>query len=168
VPRENPPKPPAGGGPFGWWRVQVTVAGYGERSDGMTILPVGDKRTAMMLCELLTGCRVDPDQPAHPQFRSPARAFLVSPIDFRRQTFELTDDCAIEHRGFFGHRAAIVFRRHIQEFGVFTGPIQRITNISTVKLHLVQGPVSMSGRDLNRDDAQRLLWALHGHCSPAL
>lgn len=154
--------------PFGWWRVQVTVAGYGERSDGMTILPVGDKRTAMMLCELLTGCRVDPDQPAHPQFRSPARAFLVSPIDFRRQTFELTDDCAIEHRGFFGHRAAIVFRRHIQEFGVFTGPIQRITNISTVKLHLVQGPVSMSGRDLNRDDAQRLLWALHGHCSPAL
>ena len=68
--------------PFGWWRVQVTVAGYGERSDGMTILPVGDKRTAMMLCELLTGCRVAPPIP-QPSPRIPRVPHRLSPPNIR-------------------------------------------------------------------------------------
>lgn len=145
----------------GWWRVQVTVAGYGERSEGMTILPVGNKKTAMMLCELLTGYSLDPDHPHQPQFRSPTRAFWVSPFDFRRQAFEITPTHAIEHRGLISRRAAIVFRRHIQELSLETGPTQRLTNLATVKLHLVHGPVTMTGRDLSLPEAHHLLHTLH-------
>ncbi len=148
--------------PFGWWRVQVAVAGYGERLDGMTILPVGDKKTAMMLCELLMGQVVDPDTPHAPQYRSPAKARWVSPIDAKRQAFELTPTYVIEHRGQVSRRAAIAFRRHIQALSVRIGPLQQLTGIATVRLHLVRGPVKMTGRDLTKENAHELLRSLHG------
>ena len=148
--------------PFGWWRVQVAVAGYGERYDGMTVLPVGDKQTAMKLCEILMGYAVDPDTPYRPQYRSPKRARWVSPVDASRQAFELTPTYVIEHRGRVGRRAAIAFRRHVQAISVRIGPVQRLVNVATVRLHLVRGPVKMTGRDLPTKKAQELLGRLHG------
>ena len=148
--------------PFGWWRVQVAVAGYGERFDGMTVLPVGDKKTAMMLCEILMGHVVDPEVPNAPQYRSPKQARLVSPVDVSNQAFELTPTYVIEHRGKVGRRAAIAFRHHAQSLSVRIGPLQRLINVATVRLHLVRGPVKITGRDLTKENAQELLAKLHG------
>ncbi|MDO5099746.1 MAG: PH domain-containing protein [Corynebacterium sp.] len=150
-------KKPALWRPFGWWRVQVVVAGYGERLDGMTVLPVGDKHTAMALCDILMGYQLDPETPAQPQYRSPKTARWVSPVDWSKQAFELTETLAIEHRGRVGKKAAIAFRRHIQELTVRTGPIQRLVGVATVRMHLVRGPVKLTGRDLTLSDAWHLM-----------
>ena len=140
----------------------MAVAGYGERFDGMTVLPVGDKKTAMMLCEILMGHVVDPEVPNAPQYRSPKQARLVSPVDVSNQAFELTPTYVIEHRGKVGRRAAIAFRHHVQSLSVRIGPLQRLINVATVRLHLVRGPVKITGRDLTKENAQELLAKLHG------
>ncbi|MCS4535901.1 PH domain-containing protein [Corynebacterium sp. HS2168-gen11] len=147
--------------PFGWWKVQVSVAGYGERFDGMTVLPVGSKETAMQLVKIIMGESRDPlEIPDQPDYRSPKRARWVSPIDWKRQAFLLDDTYAVEYRGRIGRTWAMTFRRHIQEIDIRTGPLQRLLKIATVKLHFVRGPVSMAGRDLKLEDAHELFTRL--------
>ncbi|MDO4762632.1 MAG: PH domain-containing protein [Corynebacterium sp.] len=144
--------------PFNWWRVRVSVAGYGEGTQGMTVLPVGDRKTAMMLVDLLMGVEVDPlNIPENMRYRSPRQARWVSPLDWRKQACELSEHFGVEYRGRVGRRVAVAHRRHIQEIGMRTGPIQRLVGVATVQMHLVHGPVTMTGRDLALDDAHTLL-----------
>lgn len=141
---------------FGWWRVRVSVAGYGEGTTGMTVLPVGSKETATALIELLMGTVVDPRQPED-GLRSPGKAWLVSPVDWSRQRFVLSDTYAMEYRGRVGASCAVAFRRHIQLASVHIGPLDRLLGLSTVRLALVQGPVSVQARNLAMPQAWALL-----------
>lgn len=142
---------------LGWWRVTVSVAGYGEGKAGMTVLPVGDKRTAVALVELLIGVEVDPRDPASVGVPSPPRARWVSPMDWAQQRLVLTPDYAVEYRGRVGASCAVAFRRHIQSASVHIGPFDRLLRLSSVRLHLVQGPVSVTARNVDLADAWALL-----------
>lgn len=147
--------------PFGWWRVRVSVAGYGEGSKGAVLLPVGTYENAIQLIEEVgLAFRTLAPRAANPDYSSPRRARIVSPFDAHNQGFTLTDTLAIEHRGSFGKRVCIVFRKNIQELSIRWGPLQQLARLSSVRLHLVTGPVRMAGRDLTEEDTRELLGRL--------
>lgn len=147
--------------PFGWWRVRVTVAGYGEGAKGAVLLPVGSYELAVKLVrevDLAFGTLAP--RATEPDYTSPRRARMVSPFDAHMQAFTLTPTLAIEHRGWASKRVCIVFRKNIQELSVRWGPLQQLAKLSSVKLHLVQGPVRMAARDLTHDDTMDVLGRL--------
>lgn len=147
--------------PFGWWRVRVSVAGYGEGSKGAVLLPVGTYDTAVRLVEEV-GLAFETLEPraVNPDYSSPRRARIVSPFDAHNQGFTLTDTLAVEHRGWLTRRVSIVFRKNIQELSVRWGPLQQLVKLSSVQLHLVTGPVRMAGRDLSAQDTKELVGRL--------
>ncbi|WP_143336751.1 PH domain-containing protein [Corynebacterium pacaense] len=164
---------------LGWWRVSVTVAGYGvETKQGGTtkILPVGSRELALSLLELvgpLTGGEIersaDPARMNHPGFTSPPAARWVSPIDRTRQGVTLVGTHAvIVHSGRFHPRMSVIHPSHIQELTLRQGPVQRKLGLCTVKFDLVPGPVSMSGEDLSSADGRELLTVLRRRHLPAL
>ncbi|AEX45835.1 PH domain-containing protein [Corynebacterium diphtheriae bv. mitis] len=144
----------------GWWKVTVTVAGYGvgdKKAGTSVLLPVGSKAQAMALVAMLKGVTVDPESPKDVAFSSPRRARWISPIDVSSQVVELLGDIVVVRWGVVSRRVALVQRSHVQELTCVEGPIQRWMRLRTVRLDLVHGPVAMSARDLDCDDASKLL-----------
>ena len=164
----------------GWWRVQVSVAGYGgplnsKTESTSTVLPVGSRETALAVFAEITGMAPEtiervaaPEGHGEPQFTSPAIARWVSPIDRRRQAVTLAEDRAITHHGRVGRSVETIETAHIQELSLTHGPIQRLLGLATVRLDLVPGPVYMKGRDLAHADAEALVEKLRDRRLPAL
>ena len=174
---------------FGWWTVSVSVAGYGvETKQGGTtrLLPVGSKDLALRLVEVvgpLDGgdlkTYADPADITHPTYTSPPQATWVSPVDRKQQGVTLVGEsghgggdaaprAVIVHSGRFYHRMALIDVSHIQELTLQRGPIQKLLDLSTVKLNLVPGPVSMQGSDLTYTDGMELLTVLRRRSLPEL
>lgn len=130
---------------------------HAVRMSQPVLLPVGSKAQAMALVAMLKGVMVDPESPKDVAFSSPRRARWVSPIDVSSQVVELLGDIVVVRWGVVSRRAALVQRSHVQELTCVEGPIQRWTRLRTVRLDLVHGPVAMSARDLDCDDASKLL-----------
>lgn len=164
----------------GWWRVQVSVAGYGgplnsKTESTSTVLPVGSRETALAVFAEITGMAPEtiervaaPEGHGEPQFTSPAIARWVSPIDRTRQAVTLAEDRAITHHGRVGRSVETIETAHIQELSLTHGPIQRLLGLATVRLDLVPGPVYMKGRDLAHADAEALVEKLRDRRLPAL
>lgn len=119
---------------FGWWRVTATVVGYGAESNRKSvtsrILPVGTRRQAMAMLAVVTDLspadleiRARPEEHQDPDFVSPDRAWLVSPVNLSRQSVTLLDDVAICHRGRLARSVAIIHTSHIQELTLRRGPL---------------------------------------------
>ncbi|SQG57700.1 Bacterial membrane flanked domain [Corynebacterium ulcerans] len=150
---------------LGWWRVRVSVVGYGvkdKKAGTTTLLPVGTLAQAMGLVNELTGISLDPRREGHPTFISPRRARWISPLDVSNQTVKLFDGYVSTRFGWLRRRAAVVETAHIQELSVVQGPIQRLLGLRTVRLDLVTGPVLMQGRDLDEAQARELVNYLRG------
>ncbi|ARU47062.1 PH domain-containing protein [Corynebacterium silvaticum] len=155
----------------GWWRVRVSVVGYGvkdKKAGTTTLLPVGTCDQAMDLVREITGISLDPRRESDPTLRSPRRARWISPLDVSNQTVKLFDGYAVTRFGWLRRRAAVVETAHIQELSVVQGPIQRLLRLQTVRLDLVAGPVLMQGRDLGEVQAQELVNSLRGRKFNAL
>ena len=157
--------------PFGWWRVTVTVAGYGAESNKKSgtsrILPVGTREQAMDVLTVVTDLsreeletRARPEGHAHPDFTSPTRARLVSPVDLSRQSVTMLGDVAITHTGRVSRSVAVIHTSHIQELTLHRGPLQQLLRLCSVRFDLVAGPVRMAGRDLDVDEGRALLQRL--------
>lgn len=174
---------------FGWWTVSVSVAGYGvetKQSGTTRLLPVGTKDLALRLIEVvgpLDGGELetyaDPAGITHPTYTSPPQATWVSPVDRKQQGVTLVGEsggagtdtaprAVIVHSGRFYHRMALIDVSHIQELTLKRGPIQKLLDLSTVKLNLVPGPVSMQGSDLTYAEGMELLTVLRRRSLPKL
>ena len=180
---------------FGWWTVSVSVAGYGvdTKQGGTTrLLPVGTKDLALHLVEVVgplddgeLGTYADPTRITRPTYTSPPQATWVSPVDRKQQGVTLVGEAGgvgadtapradaapravIVHSGRFYHRMALIDVSHIQELTLKRGPIQKLLNLSTVRLNLVPGPVSMQGSDLTYADGMELLTVLRRRSLPEL
>ncbi|MDR7328610.1 PH domain-containing protein [Corynebacterium guangdongense] len=157
--------------PFGWWRVTVTVAGYGAESNKKSgtsrILPVGTREQAMDVLTVVTDLsreeletRARPEGHARPDFTSPTRARLVSPVDLSQQAVTMLGDVAITHTGRLSRSVAIIHTSHIQELTLRRGPLQQLLRLCSVRFDLVAGPVRMAGHDLDVDEGHALLQRL--------
>lgn len=190
---------------LGWWKVTVDIAGYGaEEGNGgstTTLLPVGDLTQALRVFTLVAP--LDANQIlelAHPEgmaaselpsggavnYRSPAPARWVSPVDRRRQGVTLvpaTDSgetavtstkvssagqwqAVVSHHGRLRRVVSVIAPSHIQELSLHRGPVQQMLGLSGVRLDLVPGPVAISGRDLAAEDAVDLVNRLRGRSLP--
>lgn len=163
--------------PLGWWQVTVTVAGYGPADSGDSgtsrILPVGTREQAVAVLALvseLSPAEIEehaaPEGHRDPDFTSPRRAWVVSPVDLNRQSVTLHGDTVICHTGRFGRSVAMIATSHIQELTLRHGPLQQLLHLCTVRFDLVNGPVRMGGHDLDVEDGARLLDLLRGRRLP--
>lgn len=164
---------------FGWYEVQVSVAGYGTKSgdkqSGSTrILPVGTRQQAVALFALVSPLSREqiehyarPEGHTNPTFTSPSRVRLASPVDFRRQSVTLLGDVAITHSGRIARRVCAIDLPHIQELTYKKGPLSQLLNLANVRFDLVRGPVRMGGFDLDPTDAAELLSRLRSRQLPA-
>lgn len=163
----------------GWWRVRVSVAGYGQsgnqKGGSTTLLPVGDRATALRLAETigpLSPEQLDtvarPEGHATPDFTSPTRARWVSPIDLGQQSVTLLPGLAIAHTGRLSRSVSFIETSHIQELTLVRGPLQHVFHLCNVRFDLVAGPVNMAGQDLDVEDGRALLDALRRRELPAL
>lgn len=164
----------------GWWRVTVSVAGYGGLLDDSagsttTVLPVGSRDLAVAVFAEASGMSVEeieriatPEGAVHPTLTSPHAARWVSPIDYTKQAVTITEGRVVTHQRRVGHAVAAIAPEHIQEVSLSSGPLQRAMGLATVVLHLVPGPVAMRGRDLDSKDAEKLVDLLRGRRLPEL
>lgn len=153
---------------FGWWTVTVNIAGYGRESNKASgtsrLLPVGSYEQALELIEAISPLPreliVNPDW----DLRSPRRARLASPIDASRQAVALTPlagtTYATTSHGLLSRRLEFVEVPHIQEVTLRVGPVQRVLKVASVRFDLVPGPVRMTARDLELNEAWELVEAL--------
>ncbi len=164
--------------PFGWWRVTVTVAGYGRESDRKSgtsrILPVGTREQAMDVLAAVTDLTraeletlARPEGHARPDFTSPRRARLVSPVDLTQQSVTMLGEVAITHSGRLSRSVAMIHTSHIQELTLSRGPLQQLLRLCSVRFDLVAGPVRMAGQDLDVDDGRALLQRLRARELPS-
>lgn len=162
----------------GWWMLKVSIAGYGSGNDKesgtTTLLPVGDRETAMRLAALigpLTRAELEefarPEGHTAPDFTSPRRARWVSPVDLSQQSTTLLPGVAVCHLGRFSRRVSLIETPHIQELTLKRGPLQHLLSLCTVTFDLISGPVSMGGADLDTRDGRQLLDALRQRRLPA-
>ncbi|OFP63300.1 hypothetical protein HMPREF2978_10905 [Corynebacterium sp. HMSC074C01] len=168
---------------FGWYEVNVSVAGYGAKGSGKQsgstrILPVGTREQVLELLELISDldrAQIEdfarPEGHTQPTYTSPRRATWVSPIDRKQQSVTLVDSpqpVTIVHRGRINRRVMVIGTPHIQELTLKVGPLGHLAGVRTVRFDLVAGPVKMAGQDLTPADASELLTRLRSRRLPAL
>ncbi|MEN5073747.1 PH domain-containing protein [Isoptericola cucumis] len=162
-----------------WWRVRVTVAGYGgaegstdesqnvllpvgPRSEALTALwlvlpdlevPGGPDETLALLDEALTG-----DARTDRWFvTSPRRARLLDPLSWRRNGYAVTGRALFARGGRWVRHLEVVPHERTQSLGLDQGPWQRRRGLASVALHTTPGPVSPAVHHLDADEAARLL-----------
>ena len=167
----------------GWYRVEVSVAGYGsvlsDNSGSTRVLPVGTRDEALALVQLATGLNAeevevfaDPDGHTNPTYTTPRAAFWATPIDRAQQAVTLVEptaehaECAVVHKGRWARRMPVVATPHIQELTYTRGPLNRMMGVSDLRFNLVPGPVSMNAQQLRAADATELLHHLRGRQLP--
>ncbi|WKD61878.1 Bacterial membrane flanked domain protein [Corynebacterium ciconiae DSM 44920] len=163
---------------LGWWKLTVSVAGYGDitgSSSTTTVLPVGDYDTATALCVLLSPVtQEDLDGPARPgelrapTVRSPRQARWFRPLSYRYRGITLVDDYAVIHTGRFSCTMSVVELEHIQELTLSGGPLQQRLGLVSVRLDLVDGPVQMQIAHIDTEEGFALLNRLRQRKLPAL
>ena len=146
--------------PFGWYKMQVNVAGYGaiesagEGSGRTTLLPVGRLDDAMSMLALVLP---DPGtaQPAAVFdaglrgldsdggfVTTPRRARLLAPLGWRRNGFAATDTALLIRSGRWWRELVVVPHQRTQSLALHQGPLARRFGVADLVLHTTAGPVA--------------------------
>ncbi|GAA1802961.1 PH domain-containing protein [Nesterenkonia flava] len=139
--------------PFGWYRVIVNVAGYGE-TGRTTLLPVGRREDAMLMAsEMFPDLQVEnPEQLFLHGLQGsgtelgfsevPARARVFDPLVRRRRGFFATPSTLMIRDGRLTRQLTMVPHERIQSASLEQGPLARSKRIATLLLHLPSGPIT--------------------------
>ena len=157
--------------PFGWYRVRVTVAGYGMTTDGKdVVLPVG---TFDDVLRVLTVIAPDPGTAnareliqagltgtgsAHGFVTTPRRMRVLDPLTWRRQGFAVTPTLALFRTGRLTRYLCLMSHERIQSAQVSQGPIERRLGVVNVHLHTPAGPAVMRLNHLDAAVASQLFF----------
>ena len=157
---------------FGWYRIQVNVAGYGATAaDGArlprtTLLPVGTFGDVIRLLSLVLPDPGTPDPV--PVFTAglhgladasgagggqgavhdggfvttPRRARLLAPLGWRRNGFTATDTALLIRSGRWWRQLVVVPHQRTQSMALERGPLSRRFGVVDLVLHTTAGPVS--------------------------
>jgi putative membrane protein len=145
---------------FGWYRIQVNVAGYGvvgsngEGASRTTLLPVGKLPDVMSMLSLvlpdpgtqepgkvfgagLTGLDSDGGF-----VTTPRRGRLLAPLGWRRNGFTATDTALLIRSGRWWRQLVVVPHQRTQSMALHQGPLARRFRLVDLVLHTTAGPVS--------------------------
>jgi putative membrane protein len=159
--------------PAGWWMIRINRLTGRSASDTTTdqfttVLPVGTVDDVERVLRLL--------QPSVPEAEwavivregmsgpgaqdtftnTPRRAWWIRPLSWKRNGFRLTDDLLLLRRGLVWRKLAIVPLARLQSFGVYQGPLDRLSRVANGRAHVVTGPVYPYLAAIDRDSALQL------------
>ncbi|MCY1158981.1 MAG: hypothetical protein MOP51_2005 [Citricoccus sp.] len=163
---------------FGWYRMAVTVAGYGESLDGTTgksrLLPVG---TFDDVLRVLTVVAPDPGVGTAEEARELVHAGVdgsggdhgfvtvtprmrwFSPLAWRRHGFRSTRSLLMIRSGRLNRELVLLPHERIQSLQLLQGPVERWRGAATVVFHIPPGPVSPRVEQLDATVAMDLFRA---------
>ncbi|WP_342319090.1 PH domain-containing protein [Corynebacterium mayonis] len=157
---------------FGWWRVSITVAGYGSERNTRTgtsaLLPVGSFDQALEILANVTPFSAAQMKSFRPEISSPRRARCVSPLDWRQQSVTITSGMVVVTLGRASRRICMAKVPHIQELTFKQGTLQRRLGLAHVRCDLVPGPVRVVAKDLDEGQAWQLVEKLRTRDLPQL
>lgn len=160
--------------PFGWYRMQVNVAGYGasgkavEGNTRTILLPVGKLADVMAMLSLVLP---DPgtDRPAAVFaaglsgrdsdggfVTTPRRARLLAPLAWRRNGFAATDTALLIRSGRWWRELVLVPHQRTQSLALHQGPLARRFRVADLVLHTTAGPVAPRLTQAGLDEARQL------------
>ena len=160
---------------LGWFTVTMNVAGYGlelkeesvHRSNLMLVATEEEIKKVLPLVvaqrwnaqsEVETFPRVFSGTIADDGFTpAPASSRWFDPLTYRRNGYLLTPTFLLIRRGLLTRRLTVVPHDCIQSVELSCGPLQRKTGLATLKLHSVEGQITPQAKNIDRDNAKKLL-----------
>lgn len=159
---------------FGWYRIQVNVAGYGvlgsngEASSRTTLLPVGKLPEVMSMLSLVL-----PDPGTAEPGRvfaaglngldsddgfvtTPRRGRLLAPLGWRRNGYAATATALLIRSGRWWRQLVVVPHQRTQSLALHQGPLARRFRLADLVLHTTAGPVSPRLIQAGLDEARTL------------
>lgn len=168
---------------FGWYRVVVNVAGYGNQEGSLrsTLLPVGTRQDVLNVLSIvlpepgtdrpaeLVAAGIAGSGNAEGFINSPRSARWLSPFAYRRQGFAVTDTALFSRAGVLTHSLVIVPHERIQGIFLTQGPLNRPLGLTGIELCTTDGPITPrvkqmsleTGRELFMSQASRAARARH-------
>jgi putative membrane protein len=144
--------------PFGWARLEVSVAGQraGEQQSLTTsvLMPVAPRPQVLALAEhALRGLDVD----AVSMVGVPRQARWRAPVSHRWQALGATTAMVVSRRGFLNRRTDAVPTTRVQSLGLVQGPWSRRLGLADLEVHSPVGSVRVVGRFRGQEDARAFL-----------
>lgn len=149
--------------PFGWYKVVVTVAGYGM-TDRTTLLPVGRYEDVLRItAEMFPDLQIANPEEMFAEGLSgqgsgrgftevPARARIFDPIVRRRRGFFVTPAALMIRDGRITRKLTMVPHERIQSTALEQGPWARKKRVATLNIHIPSGPITVMA--MNQDIEQ--------------
>src|SRR5690606_22508770 len=140
----------------------------GQAATAAVVLPVGTRADVERVVALLLPDGPERDgqfvwehgilgpQDEDPFTTVPGRGMFWHWLQRRRLGVRVTAYATLIRRGRLGRRLAIFPLARLQGVAVGQGPLARMQDLATLRLHAVPGPVSGEVSALDRDAAQRL------------
>ena len=154
--------------PFGWYRMVVSVAGYGTAGQRNTLLPVGRFEDVMAVtAEMFPDLQVENPEAL---FREgvmgrgtgggftevPRRAWIFDPLVRRRRGFYATPAALMIRDGVTLRLLSLVPHERAQSLGVTQGPFKRLFRLANLRVHLPGGPIFAITANQDLDAAKDL------------
>lgn len=153
-----------------WWHVTINVAGYQEAQQAVsTLLPVGDRETALRALHLVLPDVGDPDldgivgMAMHGKgseggfIASPKASWWFDPWQWKRRGVRATETALLIRRGLFVKELFVVPHERTQSLRLTQGPLQRAFGLANVTVQSTPGPVKPEAHHLAASDAIALL-----------
>ncbi|GAA3564374.1 hypothetical protein GCM10022197_20010 [Microlunatus spumicola] len=146
--------------PFGWWRVDVDIVGYGssdreDNSGGATsvLLPVASwAQVRVALSRVLPGFRVEEIALTG----APRRARAFRWFDWWTLRYGWDDRAIVTEQGWVVHERHIVPHAKTQSVRIEQGPLQRRLRLADVHIDTPKGPVHAVAHQMDADAARAL------------
>ncbi|MBO0595440.1 PH domain-containing protein [Nesterenkonia sp. E16_7] len=165
--------------PFKWFRIVVTVAGYGIGEKRSVLLPVGRLEDVMA-----TAAEMFPDlQVENPEevftagltgtgtelgyTEVPRRARFFDPIVRRRRGFRTTPTALMFRDGRASRQLTMVPHERIQSLSLTQGPLQRRRSIADIFIHSPAGPFAAKLKNQDLDAVKDLFEYESDHAAQA-
>ncbi|MEW2356365.1 PH domain-containing protein [Spirillospora sp. NPDC029432] len=138
--------------PFGWARLDVTVAGYaGERQAlSSVLLPLAPRPVAVhLISQIFPGANVD----AVPLLPASSRSVALERADGAG-----TDDHVfVTRRGWLCRRTDVIAHARAQSVRMTVNPLQRMLRLATVRVDAPPGPVQVAAADRELGEARAIV-----------
>ncbi len=164
--------------PFGWYKVIVTVAGYGLDSR-TTLLPVGTGDDVMRLtAEMFPDLKVQNPEQVFMEGLSgtgtelgftqvPARARAFDPLVRKRRGFFTTPSAILLRDGRMTRRLTMVPHERIQSTALQQGPFARWRKVATLHIHIPSGPITALAKNQDLEQVRHLFDQETGYAAVA-
>lgn len=164
--------------PFGWYKVIVTVAGYGLDSR-TTLLPVGTGDDVMRLtAEMFPDLKVQNPEQVFMEGLSgtgtelgftqvPARARAFDPLVRKRRGFFTTPSAILLRDGRMTRRLTMVPHERIQSTALQQGPLARWRKVATLHIHIPSGPITALAKNQDLEQVRHLFDQETGYAAVA-